>query len=186
MQKEKRFDGRNVVFGVCSSIAAYKACDIVSALVRGGARVSVIMTENACKLVSPRIFQTLSRNKVYVSMWEKIDEWKPEHISLAESADLFLVAPATANIIGKFACDIADDMLTSTYLATKAKVLIAPAMNSNMLSHAAVRRNIETLRRDGAAFVGPDEGALACGAEGKGRLASDEKILDAAWEALNG
>ena len=169
MENEKRLSGKNIVLGVCSSIAIYKACEVVSGLVKMGANVDVIMTDNACKLISPRIFQTLSRNKVSTSMWEDVADWKPEHISLAEKADVFLVAPATANAIGNFANGLANDFLSTTYIATKAKVIIAPAMNCNMYSHSAVVRNIET---------------LACGVEGKGRLASVEKIIEAVVSAL--
>ncbi len=169
--------GKTVILGVSSSIAVYKSADLASKLVKSGASVRVIMTRNACKLMSPRIFQTLSKNKVYTSMWEDVEDWHPEHISLAESADLLLVAPATANIIGCFAAGIAHDMLTTVFLATAAPVLVAPAMNCNMYGNAFVRRNIDALKKAGVYFVDPEEGALACGAEGKGRLADVERIL---------
>ncbi len=184
MQKQNGFNGKRVVLGVCSSIAAYKACEIVSALAHSGAQVRVVMTENACKLVSPRVFQTLSRNPVAVSMWEEVADWKPEHIALAEWGDILLVAPATANTIGNFANGLAPDFLSSLYLAFPKKTLIAPAMNCNMLENKAVRRNIATLRSDGAEFVEPEEGLLACGCDGKGRLASVEKILKTLQRAL--
>ena len=175
------FKGRNVVVGVCSSIAVYKAAELVSALVKLGANTTVIMTESAKKLISPRIFQTLSRNKTYSDMWEDVAEWK----AIAESADIIIVAPATANTIGNFACGLAPDLLSSTYLAAKCPVLIAPAMNSNMYENPAVVRNICTLKNDGAHFLEPEVGMLACGVSGKGRLAEISSILDAAAAILN-
>ncbi len=186
MQNEN-FDnlkGKTIVLGIASSIAIYKAADLTSRLVKSGANVKVIMTRNACRLMSARIFQTLSKNKVYTSMWEDVEDWHPEHISLAESADLLLVAPATANVIGCFASGIAHDMLTTVFLASSAPVLIAPAMNCKMYDNAIVRRNIETLRSAGVEFVDPEEGMLACGMEGRGRLADIEKIISAANKIL--
>ncbi len=184
MQNENTLSGKNIVLGVCSSIAVYKACELVSLLVKAGASVKVIMTENACKLISPRIFQTLSRNQVYTTMWSPVEDWKPEHISVAEEADLFVVAPATANTIANFANGLASDFLSTAYLATKAKVIIAPAMNSNMYEHRAVERNIDTLKCDGVEFVEPEAGRLACGVEGKGRLAQVDIIYKTILEAL--
>ena len=184
-QLESAFSGRKIVVGVCSSIAVYKSAELVSAMVKLGADVSVVMTENAARLMSPRIFQTLSRNKTHVSMWEDIPDWKPEHISLAESADLFLVAPATANTIGNFARGIAPDMLSTLYLATRAKTLVAPAMNCDMYAHPAVAENMEILKRRGVRFVDPETGPLACGKNGAGRLATVEKILESAAEILS-
>ncbi len=184
MQNQNILKGQCIVLGVCSSIAVYKACDIVSMLVKMGADVRVIMTDNACKLISPRIFQTLSRNQVYTTMWSNVSDWKPEHISLAQQADIFVVAPATANTIGNFANGIASDMLSSTYIATKAKVLIAPAMNSNMIEHPAVIRNMDRLKNDGVEFIESEDGMLACGVEGRGRLASVEKIVEKIVEKL--
>ena len=184
MQNQNSLSGKCVVLGVCSSIAVYKSCDIVSMLVKMGADVHVIMTENACKLISPRILQTLSRNKVESTMWAPVSDWQPEHISLAQKADVLVVAPATANTIGNFANGLACDLLSSTYIATKAKTLIAPAMNSNMITHAAVERNIEILKRDGVEFIEAENGMLACGVEGKGRLASVETIVAKIVETL--
>ena len=174
--------GKNIVLGVCSSISAYKACDIVSKLVRLGACVDVIMTKNATNIVGEKTLETLSRNKIHTDMWEKIGQWMPEHISLADKADVFAVAPATANSIGNFACGLAPDILSSTYLATKAPVLVAPAMNVNMYEHPAVRANIETLRGRGVRFVEPEEGPLACGVSAKGRLADTDAIVEAIAE----
>ena len=179
------FKGRKVVVGVCSSIAVYKAAELVSALVKLGADTTVIMTASATKLISPRIFQTLSRNKTYSDMWEDVAEWRPEHISIAESADIVIVAPATANTIGNFACGLAPDLLSSTYLAAKCPVLIAPAMNSNMYENPAVVRNMRALKSDGVHFVEPEVGMLACGVSGRGRLAEIGSILDAAATILS-
>lgn len=171
--------GKNIVLGVTSSISAYKAADIVSKLVKLGANVHVIMTKNALNIIGERTLETLSRNKVNVDMWEKVGAWMPEHISLADLADVFAVAPATANTIGNFANGLAPDMLSSTYLATKAKVLIAPAMNVNMYEHPATQKNIETLKSCGVHFVEPKEGTLACGISAKGCLAEIDTIVDA-------
>lgn len=179
------FKGRKVVVGVCSSIAVYKAAELVSALVKLGADTTVIMTASAKKLISPRIFQTLSRNKTYSDMWEDVAEWRPEHISIAESADIIIVTPATANTIGNFACGLAPDLLSSTYLAAKCPVLIAPAMNSNMYENPAVVRNMRALKSDGVHFVEPEVGMLACGVSGRGRLAEICSILDAAATILS-
>lgn len=176
--------GSKIVLGVCSSIAIYKSADLVSKLCKLGADVKVVMTENACKLMSPRIFQTLSRNDVCASMWETSGEWKPEHISLADFAELLIVAPATANCIANFARGLAPDALSCTYLATKAPTLIAPAMNTNMWEHPAVEENIQILQKRGVDFVSPECGVLACGAEGKGRLADVDKIILAATKIL--
>lgn len=176
--------GKKIVLGVCSSIAIYKSAELVSTLVRLGADVRVVMTQNACKLMSPRIFQTLSRNDVSVSMWEDVENWKPEHIALADFADLLIVAPATANCLANFAHALAPDTLSCVYLATQAPLLLAPAMNCNMFSHAAVQANISILKSRGAAFVEPSTGRLACGCEGKGRLAEIDDIVSAAIKIL--
>lgn len=180
----QKFKGKKILLGVCSSISAYKAADLASTLTKAGADVRVILTKNASKIISERVFATLTRNAVSVDMWEKIDDWKPEHISLAQFAELFIVAPATANSIGNFANGLAPDLLSSTYLATSAKVLIAPAMNDAMFAHPALQKNIETLKGYGVKFVEPAEGMLACGACGKGRLAELDLILEKAAELL--
>lgn len=184
MKKWEKVSGKNVILGVCSSIAVYKACQLVSTLTKNGADVHVVMTESARKLISERIFQTLTRNPVCADMWAAIPDWKPEHISLAQSADIMVVAPATANAIGHFANGIADDFLSTVYLACKAPVLIAPAMNCNMYRHPAVARNIGVLSCDGVEFVGPDDGSLACGDSGKGRMAEVEEIMEAICNIL--
>ncbi|MBO7521055.1 MAG: phosphopantothenoylcysteine decarboxylase [Opitutales bacterium] len=180
----QKFKGRRIVLGVCGSIAAYKAADLVSALAKAGADVRVIMTKNAAKIISERVFATLSRNPVSVDMWEKIGDWKPGHISLAQFAELMIVAPATANTIGNFANGLAPDLLSCAFLATRAKVLIAPAMNEAMYSNFAVQKNIKYLSENGVEFVEPAEGALACGDCGKGRLAPVDSILKKAAELL--
>lgn len=169
--------GKKIVLGVCSSISIYKAAELLSRLLSFGSDVHVVMTENATKLMSPRIFQTLSRNDVYCSMWDHIADWKPEHIALAESADLLLVAPATANTIGNFANGLAPDMLSAVFLATLAKVQIAPAMNCNMYANPAVIKNIAELKARGVFFTEPEDGKLACGITGRGRLASIDSII---------
>jgi len=176
--------GKNVVLGVCGGIAAYKACDIVSRLKKLGANVDVIMTESAAEFVTPLTFQTLSQNAVVQDMFEEVSAWDVRHISLAKKADVFLIAPATANIIGKMANGIADDMLSTTVMATKAKVLIAPAMNSAMYENPVLQRNIETLKELGCAFVEPESGMLACGDIGKGKLAQPEDIVEIVQQQL--
>lgn len=173
-----------IIIGVTGSIAAYKAADITSQLVKWGANVQVIMTESATRFITPLTLQTLSRNKVYTSMWEDIADWEPEHINLADRADLLLVAPATAHSIANFANGQAPDLLSSTYLATRAPTMIAPAMNSKMLEHPATQQNIKTLQERGHHFIEPEEGMLACGYAGKGKLASVERICESVREFL--
>ncbi|RDY24884.1 bifunctional phosphopantothenoylcysteine decarboxylase/phosphopantothenate--cysteine ligase CoaBC [Romboutsia maritimum] len=177
-------NGKTVVIGVSGGIAVYKACDVVSRLKKLRANVHVIMTKSATEFVAPLTFQSLSQNYVIDDMFEEPKTWDVEHISLAKKADLFLVAPATANIIGKIANGIADDMLTTTIMATKAKVLIAPAMNTNMYENAIVQKNINTLKELDFNFVEPESGRLACGDMGKGKLASPEKIVDEVVDLL--
>jgi phosphopantothenoylcysteine decarboxylase / phosphopantothenate---cysteine ligase len=173
MLKEK-----TVVIGVSGGIAVYKICDVVSRLKKLGVNVHVIMTKSSTEFVAPLTFQTLSQNYVVTDMFEDPKTWDVEHISLAKKADLFLVAPATANVIGKISNGIADDMLTTTIMATKAKILFAPAMNTNMYENPIVQRNIKTLRELGYNFVEPESGRLACGDIGSGKLASPEVIVN--------
>jgi phosphopantothenoylcysteine decarboxylase/phosphopantothenate--cysteine ligase len=170
--------GKKILLCVSGGIAVYKAVALTSKLVQAGAEVKVIMSDSAMEFVTPLTFQALSRNDVF---YNTFDEKNPEviaHINLADWADLVLVAPATANIIGKLANGIADDMLTTTLLATTAKVWIAPAMNVHMYDHPAVQKNIQTLYDYGYQFIEPSEGFLACGYVGKGRLEEPEKIVD--------
>jgi phosphopantothenoylcysteine decarboxylase/phosphopantothenate--cysteine ligase len=171
-------NNKTVVLGVTGGIAAYKALDVVSKLKKKSIDVHVIMTESATKFVSKLSFQSLSQNPVVDDMFEEPKSWEIQHISLAEKADLFAIVPATANIIGKIANGIADDMLSTTVMATKAPVLIAPAMNTNMYENVIVQKNIEYLKTLGYTFVEPDEGRLACGTTGKGKLADTEKIIE--------
>lgn len=168
----------NVVLGVSGSIAAYKACEIVRALVKDGCDVRVIMTAAATEFVTPLTFQTLSRNPVGVDQFALPERWQPEHISLAQ-ADVLVVAPATANVIAKMACGIADDLLTSTILATKAPVVVAPAMNSGMWENKATQANVATLMSRGVNVVPPASGELACGTTGHGRMADVADVLAA-------
>lgn len=170
--------GKKVVLGVSGGIAAYKACMLTSRLVQSGAEVKVIMTEGAVKFVSPLTFQALSRNPVYTDTFDEKDPERIAHIDLADWADLFLLAPATANLIGKLANGIADDMLTTTLLATQAEVYIAPAMNVHMYDHPAVIENMKRLDQFGYKFIEPGSGYLACGYVGKGRLEEPESIIE--------
>ena len=168
-----------IILGISGSIAAYKAADLASQLVKQGHEVHVVMTRAATEFITPLTLQTLTRNRVLVSLEDEKQSWKPGHIELADQADLLLVAPATANVLGEFANGLAPDPLSSIYLAMPrtTPVLIAPAMNGKMWLHPATQRNFERLQQDGCAFVGPDEGDLACGYEGIGRMAAVEEIL---------
>ena len=176
---------KTVVIGVSGSIAVYKTLDVVSRLRKLGVNVNVIMTKSATEFVTPLSFQSLSQNYVVCDMFEDPKTWDVEHISLAKRADVFLIAPATANVIGKIANGIADDMITTTVMATKAKVLIAPAMNTNMYENPILQRNINTLKELGYNFVEPESGRLACGDTGKGKLASPETIVDEVVKLLS-
>lgn len=176
---------RCVVLGVSGGIAAYKALEIVSQLIKKDIEVHVIMTESATKFVTPLSFQSLSQNMVTCDMFTEPKAWEIQHISLAEKADVFLVAPATANIIGKVANGIADDMLSTTIMATKAKVIFAPAMNTNMYNNPIVQDNIKKLKSFGYDFIDAAEGRLACGISGKGKLESPDVIVDRVLMELN-
>ena len=167
-----------IVLGVTGSIAAYKACELVRLFVRGGNDVRVVMTSAAREFVTPLTFQTLSRNAVGFDQFAPPAEWKPEHIAYAD-ADAVVVAPATANTIAKMAHGIADDLLSSTLLATRAPVFVAPAMNDGMWDNPATQANLATLRGRGVKVIDPDSGPLACGTEGKGRFAAPETICAA-------
>ena len=170
-------DGKTVVVGVSGSIAAYKSADLVSEIRRAGAEVFVVMTESATKFISSLTLGTLSRNPVLVSMWEEERGWQPGHIELADRADVLLVAPATANQVGNFANGCAPDALSSIYLATRADVILAPAMNGKMYEHPVTRENLDKLRTRGVVVIEPEEGELACGYEGVGRMAAGSRIL---------
>lgn len=176
--------GKSVIVGVCGGIAVYKVVDVVSRLKKLGAVVDVIMTANACKFVTPLTFRSISHTPVVTDMFEEPDQWDIRHISLAQKADLFVIAPATANIIGKLASGIADDMLSTTVMATRAPVLIVPAMNYNMYANKAVQHNIETLKARGYMFMEPDTGMMAEGSSGKGRLPEPPVIADTVVDIL--
>ena len=178
------FTGREIVLGVTGGIAAYKSAELVSRLRHLGANVHVIMTRNATEFVAPLTFQTLSANPVVTDTFQAPEYWNVEHVALAKRADIFVIAPATANIMAKMAAGIADDMLSTTVLATKAPVLLAPAMNTGMWTAEATRKNAETLAARGIHFVGPDSGMLACGDEGAGRMSEPEMIVEAIHRIL--
>jgi phosphopantothenoylcysteine decarboxylase / phosphopantothenate---cysteine ligase len=172
-------NGKRIVLGVCGGIAAYKAAALTSKLTQAGAEVRVIMTESATQFVAPLTFQTLSRHHVFVDTFEEKDASVVSHIDLADHADLFVIAPATANAIAKLALGLGDDMLSTTLLATTAPILVAPAMNVHMYVNPAVQQNMQTLIGRGIRFIEPGEGQLACGYVGKGRLAEPEEIIAA-------
>tara|TARA_B100002019_G_scaffold282004_1_gene286740 strand:- start:1415 stop:1993 length:579 start_codon:yes stop_codon:yes gene_type:complete len=175
--KEINLEGKVIVLGVSGSIAAYKAADLTSELRKAGAEIFVAMTESATRFISPMTLATISRNPVASSLWDEQSGWQPGHIELADQADLFLVVPATANQIANFAHGNAPDILGSIYLATRAPVLIAPAMNGKMYDHPATQQNLESLRDRGVRFVDPVVGELACGYVGMGKLAPLGDIL---------
>lgn len=176
--------GKRIVLAVTGGIAAYKAAAVCSQLSQLGAEVRVIMTEGATKFVSPLTFQVLSRNAVYTDVFEERDPTRIAHIDLADHTDLVVIAPATAHVIAKLAYGLADDMLTSMMLATRANVLVAPAMNVHMYEHPTVVQNIAQLKARGIRFIEPGEGQLACGYTGKGRMAEPEDIVSAALKLL--
>ncbi|HUT90533.1 MAG TPA: flavoprotein [Thermoguttaceae bacterium] len=174
-------NGRRLVIGVTGGIAAYKTAALVSRLVQAGATVTVVMTESATRLVGPKTFEALTGRPV------RTDVWGPgahPHIELAEEAELLCVAPATANLLAKAACGLADDLLSTLLLSFSGPIVLAPAMNSHMWNKPAVRRNVEQLRADGFLLVDPEEGYLSCGAVGVGRMASPDKIFQAIADTL--
>jgi phosphopantothenoylcysteine decarboxylase/phosphopantothenate--cysteine ligase len=179
------FSGKEVVLGVTGGIAAYKACEIVRELRKDSANVHVVLTRSGSQFITPLTLQTLSKNPVATDLFDLISESEIGHISLAQRAHLLLIAPATANIIGKVRNGIADDMLSTVVMATTAPVLFAPAMNTQMYASAAVQDNMAVLRSRGYHFVEPDEGELACGTVGPGRLADVDKILEMARIVLS-
>jgi phosphopantothenoylcysteine synthetase/decarboxylase len=177
---------KNIVLGVTGSIAAHKAADLASLLTKQGFSVHVVLTADAQKFITPLPFKTLSRNPVVTSLYDEEAGWQPKHITLADEADLLLLAPATANSIAKLAHGLADDALSCIALALnpKAKVLIAPAMNGKMWQHPATQANVATLKKRGAEFIGPEKGLLSCGYEGIGRLWPVEQIAARAGKLL--
>jgi len=168
---------KRIVLGVTGSIAAYKAADLVSALVKLGADVQVVMTPGAARFITPMTLQVLSRRPVAQDLWEEGRGWVPGHIEIADTADLLLVAPATADALGRFAHGLAPDLLSCVYLATPAPVMLCPAMNGKMLAHPATVANLAALRARGHVIVDPCEGVLACGYEGQGKLAPVDEIV---------
>ncbi len=170
--------GYEVLLAVCGGIAAYKVCEVVSALVQRGVGVTVAMTRAARKFVGVATFQALTGRRVLTSLWNPNDPADPQHITLAGNADLMLIAPATANIIGKIAAGIADDTVTTLVVSTASPVLLAPSMNDRMWNHPIVQRNVTTLKDLGFQWVGPSEGWLACRSVGPGRMAEPAEILD--------
>ncbi len=183
MNNERLF---HILLGITGSIAAYKAADLIRQMQKRGWEITVIMTRAATHFISPLTLQTLSRNRVYAEMFDPEAEWVPDHIALADRADLLLIAPCTANVMAKLAHGLADDLLTCTALACPAPLLIAPAMNDRMWDHPATQANRRLLEERGVRFVEPAAGDLACGREGRGRLADLEAILaavEAVWQA---
>src|ERR1700750_534884 len=177
---------KSVALGVCGGIAAYKAVEVLRGLQRAGCSVRVAMTKRACEFVQPLTFRALSGEHVIVDDYAPDNPDPIAHITFSQTVDLLVVAPATANIIAKFANGVADDFLSSTYLACHAPVLVAPAMNTTMWEHPATRRNLAQLRADGVHFVEPDAGEMACGTIGPGRLSEPERIVAAALDILRG
>jgi phosphopantothenoylcysteine decarboxylase/phosphopantothenate--cysteine ligase len=176
--------GRTILLGVSGSIAAYKAAGLASALRRRRAAVTVIMTAAAREFVTPLTFQTLTKNAVVTDMFGPQEEFKPEHVALADRADALVIAPATANVIGKIAAGLADDILSATAMTVDAPVLLAPAMNTRMWNNPVVKANVARLKRLGYAFVGPVSGRLASGAVGAGRFADVETVVRAVEDLL--
>lgn len=177
---------KNIVLGVTGSIAAYKAADLASQLVRQGCDVRVVMTADAQRFITPLPFKTLSRHPVVTDLYDEEEGWKPTHIRLADEADLLLIAPATANVIAKLAHGLADDALTCIALALnpKARILLAPAMNGKMWLHPATGQNVADLKTRGVEFIGPEEGLLSCGYEGLGRLWPVDAVARRALELV--
>ena len=176
--------GKTITVGVTGGIAAYKACELVSLLKKAGADVHVVLTEHAAQFVTPLSFEALSGNRAVTDMFDRNHDWEIGHISLARKSDLFVIAPCTANLAGKFANGIADDFLSTTLMAARCPVLLAPAMNTAMLESAAYTANEQTLRKRGVLFVSPESGRLACGDNGKGRMAEPKTIFDAVLDVL--
>lgn len=179
------FKGKNIILGVTSSIAAYKSANVASALVKKGCNVNVLMTENATNFINPLTFEELTKHKCIIDTFDRNVQYNVAHISLAVSADAFIIAPASANVIGKIANGIADDMLTTTVMACKCPVIISPAMNTNMYENPIVQDNLAKLERFGYIIVPPAEGRLACGAIGKGKMPDEQVLLDYLERALS-
>ena len=175
---------KTILIGVTGGIAIHKSLDYASQLVKWGASVHVVMTQNATRLINPLQFQVLSRNPVLIDLFDTREDWKPPHIDLADRADLLSIVPATANILGKMANGIADDALSTVAVSVHCPILVAPAMNGHMLQNPSVQHNINTLKKNGVKFVDPESGDLACGYQGDGRLSSVDVILDSTKDIL--
>ena len=184
---EVRYEMRenmNILLGVTGGVAAYKAVDLASKLTAAGAKVKTVMTESACQFVGPKSFEAITCSAVYTTMWSRPEEYKISHITLVDWADIVVVAPATANLIGKIANGICDDLLSTALCACwplieSGAVLLAPAMNNNMWDNPAVRNNVKTVKQMGFKLIGPVKGRLACGAEGLGRMSEPQDIAEA-------
>lgn len=184
-EPNRQFEDVNVLLGVSGGVAAYKAVDLASKLTAAGAAVKTIMTQNACELVRPKSFEAVTGSQVFTSIWSLPQEYKVGHISLVEWANVIVIAPATANIIGKIANGICDDLLSTMMCAAHKKaVLIAPAMNNNMWENPAVQRNIKMLREMKYQIIGPAEGRLACGTQGIGRMSEPKDIINKMAEMI--
>ena len=182
--KYAMLDDMNILLGVSGGVAAYKGVDLAGKLTAANALVKTVMTEAACRLIGAKSFEAVTQSAVFTTMWNTSEEYQISHIALVDWADIVVVAPATANIIGKIANGICDDMLSTTLcacwpLVESSAVLLAPAMNTNMWANPAVQGNVKTLRERGFQFTGPEEGRLACGAEGVGRMSEPQQILEA-------
>ncbi len=183
-KKNQKIKNINILLGVSGGIAAYKAVDLASKLTAAGARVKTVMTDAACELVGPKSFEAVTHSQVFTSLWDTSGEYEIDHIALIDWADIAVVAPATANIIGKIANGICDDLLSTLLCAASpmiesGAVLLAPAMNNKMWANQAVQRNIKTVKKMGFQLTGPEKGRLACGTEGIGRMSEPQDILKA-------
>ena len=179
-KRKSNFSGLNILLGVSGGIAAYKAVDLASKLTAAGASVNTVMTENACQLVGPKSFEAVTDSAVFTSLWDVSEEYKIGHINLVDWADVVVVAPATANVIGKIANGICDDLLSTTLCVCWNKpTLLAPAMNDSMWNNPAVQRNVEMVEDMGFKLIGPEKGRLACGTEAIGRMSEPQDILEA-------
>ncbi|PIU84116.1 MAG: hypothetical protein COS68_00410 [Elusimicrobia bacterium CG06_land_8_20_14_3_00_38_11] len=168
---------KNIIVGISGSVAAYKSAEIIRLLIKEKATVIPVMTKNAAEFITPLTIQTLSKNKVYFDMFASNFDWEIEHITIAKKSDLFLIAPATANVIAKIASGIADDSLTTLVLSVKCPIVLCPAMNSEMYKNPITQKNISYLKKIGYYFIGPEKGELACGGDNIGRMSEPQEII---------
>src|SRR5437660_4144239 len=185
-RNQKAKDQKTIVLGVTGSIAAYKSAELAGLLVKQSHNVFVVMTRDAVEFITPLTLQTLSKNPVATSFFDEKENWRPGHIELADRASLLLIAPATANVIAELAHGLAGHPLAAIALATRAQILIAPAMNGKMWEHPATQKNVSTLKKRAVEFIGPDAGLLSCGYEGMGRLEAVEQIGQRVIELVGG